>query len=217
LSLWLRHVLDAELESRHVKRVFVSYSDFLADWMKIIEQIEDRLDIKLSALTPDVQAAVESFIDREMRHHTIDNKALALECSGHPFIAETYGALERLMKRSDDSMATSALDNVRGSFDGAMRTFGDGLCGDLFSVQTKLYSATNRIAELETQVSELNYRLSALQERSDKVSRELAIMHDMHRIEQDRISRLGSLLEEAWTRELRQKDELRQPSRELSA
>jgi len=156
LNLWLRHVLDAELESRHCKRVFVNYADFLNGWIKIIEQVEDRLDIQLSARTPDVQAAVEAFIDREMRHHTIDNKTLELECSGHPLIAEAYGALERLTKQSDDQAAKSVLDHVRESFDGAMRILGDGFCADLFSVQAKLYSATSRIAELENHVSDFN-------------------------------------------------------------
>jgi hypothetical protein len=129
------------------------------------------LDIKLSARTPDLQAAVEALIDHAMRHHTIDNKTFARECSGHPLVTEAYGALERLTKRSDDSLAERVLDHVRESFEGAMRTLGNGFCSDLFLVQTKLYSMTNRISELENhEIAALNSRLLALQERSEKVS-----------------------------------------------
>jgi hypothetical protein len=124
LNLWLRHVLDAEFETRGSTRTFVTYADFMRDWPHIIKPIEIEMGIELSDRTPDVRAAVELLIDQDLRHYVVDEKALALECRDTPLILNAYHALERLVERSNDSGAKKALDDVRRTFDEATGTLG---------------------------------------------------------------------------------------------
>ena len=80
LKSWLHHILDAEFKSRKSTRTFISYANFMSDWMQSIKASESEIGIDLSERTPDVQAKVNSLIDQDLRHHDIDEKTLAFEC-----------------------------------------------------------------------------------------------------------------------------------------
>ena len=147
--LWLRHVLDAEFETRHCKRVFVTYSSFMRDWMNVIKEIEDKLDIVLSEPTPELQAEARAFVDDELRHHNADEETIALEFQDNPLVLGTHHAREMLVERSDDPKAMNVLDKIRNSFDAETGAFGSGLGADLLSAQTKLYFAQLDIRALE--------------------------------------------------------------------
>ena len=154
--LWLRHVLDAEFETRHCKRVFVTYSGFMRDWMKVIKEIEDKLDIALSEPTPKLEAEVRAFVDDELRHHTADEETIAHEYRDNPLVLGAHQAREVLVERSDDPKVMNVLDQIRNSFDAETGAFGSGLGADLLSAQTKLYFAQLKTAHLQRQVNEFS-------------------------------------------------------------
>ena len=45
--LWLRHVLDAEAETRGMERTVIDWSRFLRDWPESLRLVSDRLDLRL--------------------------------------------------------------------------------------------------------------------------------------------------------------------------
>jgi hypothetical protein len=151
LNLWLRHVLDAEFETRGSNRKFVGYAHFLRDWMQIIKTSEIEMGIRLSDRTPNTREAVEGLIDREMRHHVVDEEAFILVCKDTPLVLQAYHALERLIQRSDDAVAMKALDKVRRTFDEATKTLGSDIGSDLISVLRKLHLAESQILQLQAQ------------------------------------------------------------------
>lgn len=241
LNLWLRHILDAEFDTRQSKRIVVANTDFMRDWMHVIKKIESDLDIELSERTPNVQATIEALIDRDMRHYVVDEETLAVECQDHPVVIKAYRALKQLIQRSDDREAMNALDEVRQSFDESTRMPGYSFGSDLIYVQTKLYSARARIKVLEAQANEvsllkerlrqaesrvheseavlaersdemtlLNAQMLALQDRNKQNLTELVALRKLREVNQERISKLGSLLEQLWANEFRQKNEQRQ-------
>ena len=128
----------------------------MRDWMKVIKEIEDKLDIVLSEPTPELQAEARAFVDDELRHHAADEETIALEYRDNPLVLRTHHAREMLVERSDDPKAMDVLDKLRNSFDAETRAFGSGLGADLLSAQTKLYFAQLRIAHLQRQVNEFS-------------------------------------------------------------
>ena len=153
LRLWLRHVLDSEFDTRHSPRVFVTYADFMLDWEHVIDTSTNELGIALSDPTPEVRAAVDALIDRDMRHYAVDEETFVLEYGDNPLVLKAYRALKTLIVRSSDVDAMKALDEVRETFDDAIKSRGYQIDGDVISVLTKLHSVQGRIAKLEKQAS----------------------------------------------------------------
>jgi len=68
-SLWLSHVLEAELATRGLPRALVPYDALLDDWRATLSRALEGLGIE--GLTPPEEgSAVEDFLDRAQRHHT---------------------------------------------------------------------------------------------------------------------------------------------------
>jgi hypothetical protein len=177
LNLWLRHVLDAEFETRHSPRVFVTYAGFMRDWLHVIEASENEMGIALSDRTPEVQAAVEALIDGDMRHYAVDEETFAHEYRDNPLVLKTYRALETLVARDGDAAAMKALDEVREKFDETIRVRGYRIDADLISVLNKLHSAQGRIAQFEAKanlVGPLQNEISSAQARMDEMEAVLA-------------------------------------------
>jgi hypothetical protein len=138
LNLWLRHVLDAEFQTRGQRRTFVRYADLMRDWKRVIDELQDKMGIPLSTRTAEIQNAVAALIDEKMRHHQIGAQTLAIECRNHPLILKAYDALEKLVGRSDDAGAIKSLDDVREEFERAISAFGLGSDSPLFAMQSNL-------------------------------------------------------------------------------
>jgi hypothetical protein len=66
LRMWLRHVLDAERETRGIRRSFVRYADVLQDWRKAADRIGEDLGLRWSYRN---DKSIEAFLAAELRHH----------------------------------------------------------------------------------------------------------------------------------------------------
>jgi hypothetical protein len=177
LKLWLRYVLDSEFDTRHSPRTFVTYDDLMRDWMRVIEKSENELGIALSTSRPETRTAVDAFIDRDMRHHAVDEEAFALEYGDNPLVLKTYRALKTLAARRNDADAMKALDEVRETFDETIRARGYQVDGDLISVLNKLHLTQGRIAQFENQASlvgPLQNELASAQARISELEMKLA-------------------------------------------
>jgi len=68
--LWLQHVLEAELKTRLLPRSVLLFEDLLRDWRGEMRRIAAELDLPVLADTTGASAEIESFLTRELRHHT---------------------------------------------------------------------------------------------------------------------------------------------------
>ena len=105
--LWLRHMLDAERDSRPLRRAVVSYDRLLADWRATAAAIAPLLGRE--GWRADDDAAIDAFLDPTLRHHA----------GGRPGstgrLSELIDAAERgfaMLLASDDRAAHDALDDV---------------------------------------------------------------------------------------------------------
>ena len=109
LLLWLRHMLDAERDTRALPRAIVSYDGLLADWRATAARIAPLLG-RESWSPGDGGARVDAFVDPRLRHHA--DRDAALPGPVGTLVAAAEQAFAALI-RADDDAARGALDQVR--------------------------------------------------------------------------------------------------------
>ncbi len=68
LLMWLDHMLAAERDTRHAKRLFVSYDDLLHDWRVCLDRVERTAGIPLPRRTSTASNAIERFLSPSLKH-----------------------------------------------------------------------------------------------------------------------------------------------------
>ncbi|MGP3726271.1 sulfotransferase [Cereibacter sphaeroides] len=66
--LWLRHVLEAEAETRQEPRLFVSYEALLSDWRATVARIGEGLGLRFPRTADAAAPAIRDFLADELRH-----------------------------------------------------------------------------------------------------------------------------------------------------
>ena len=121
MLVWLRHILDAEHDSRGLPRVFLTYDDLLTDWRAAMTKVSEGLDFTWPRWTMKAEREIDEFLSGDNRHH----QAGELSASrGVPqWVATAYRAAVALSKDRDNLEAMAELDSVRKAFDLASNAF----------------------------------------------------------------------------------------------
>jgi glycosyltransferase involved in cell wall biosynthesis len=69
LLLWVRHILEAEKNSRHLKRSFINYNALLLDWRQTLARLCDDLKIKLPIESKSLNTDVDKVILSKEDHY----------------------------------------------------------------------------------------------------------------------------------------------------
>jgi hypothetical protein len=114
-ALWLRHMIDAERDSRALSRVVIDYDALLADWrapMTRLAALADR-----SGWTPDTATAatIDDFLDPGLRHHAGPLPS-GLEPHLERIVRDVELALSALVDCDDDA-GRARLDAATHAFD----------------------------------------------------------------------------------------------------
>ena len=110
MSLWLRHVIDAEFGSRSCHRFFFVWNQFLTDPNAILVELLQCFGFDLSALSPDRRQKITSFINADLRRFKAPTERLdgiPAECS------VAFAALTALAKDPNCIAARQKLDELR--------------------------------------------------------------------------------------------------------
>ncbi|MGE0233384.1 MAG: sulfotransferase family protein [Flavobacteriaceae bacterium] len=83
LLLYLRHMLDAEKETRSLHRAFIDYADLLADWRSVRDTIVAQTGAVLAAGDSAAGPTVDAFLSPDRRHHNAGD--------GHLGVAGEFG------------------------------------------------------------------------------------------------------------------------------
>lgn len=68
---WLEHMAEAELDSRQLPRVVISYDQLLDDWSACMERVARELELSWPLHIERVRADVADFLSRGERHHQV--------------------------------------------------------------------------------------------------------------------------------------------------
>lgn len=118
LRLWLRHVLDAERDSRGLPRHHMRWSSFMGDWRAQVAVINARLGTTLAPAANDGGAAIDAFLTPDLQRQKTEAPTPAL-------VSQAWSLLGDLARHGEHPDIHSALDTVRRTFDQSSELFAD--------------------------------------------------------------------------------------------
>jgi hypothetical protein len=121
LTLWLRHVLATEFDTRATRRTLVRYGDLLENWHMVAQAIERDLGTVWPVRSSAVDAEIQRFVNPGLRHHDGEMNAGDVAPALADWIQRTSSALDRLHTRDAVHAVTAwnDLDDVRQELDRA--------------------------------------------------------------------------------------------------
>lgn len=126
LTLWLRHVLDAERDTRGSSRRILQWADFMRDWRKQLELARRSLQLDPEEPDPDAAEKVDAFLTPDLQHQHSSAEDLERADASHPWAAEAFELLKAL-SRDDGPDVHDQLDAFARRFEVACDLWGRAL------------------------------------------------------------------------------------------
>lgn len=144
--LWLRHVLDAEFETRNARRSIFLWDQFRSNWRSVVEKISAETGISWPVPPDRAGQEIDAFIDAGLVHAKFDRQQLIVHPAINDWIVGAYDALLELANNPQSNSAEGTLDEIRRSFDQACAAFGPVLSTDRSAVFSLLEPEERRLA-----------------------------------------------------------------------
>ena len=196
LLLWLRHVLEAEHQTRGHPRVFISYERLLEDWEGEARAIADHLQISWPRLNHSARDEVERFLEPRRRHQHATLKELSDHTAVVDWVTRCYAALEEA-SRTGDTPPVDLLAEISGELERADRAYGPLLAGERRTVadqEEELESARGDLDRLAAEVEgHLEARNSLIVELDGRRARATMAQREVRRLERERNQRLREI------------------------
>ena len=158
LLLWLRHVLEAERDSRARPRTLLRWTDFLADWRTCLERAMCETGLEWSPPPADVAAEIGRFLQPRLHHHASPPQAADAIVGG--WITICGQALDELLGDPQAAAARARLDALRGELDAASVLF-----------EAMLAEADQRVGEAQQQAQAARAAQAAAEATLELVTR----------------------------------------------
>jgi hypothetical protein len=159
--LWLRHMLDAETETRQRRRAVIVWDAFLDDWRDAMARASAQMDVRWPRRSDATFAQIDAFISAGLRHHHACDDDLLMNKAETEWVREAYAALSELAADPDAQRPQRTLDDIRAEFDVAAAAFGNAL-RDCERAIGKLRAQANNNAS--THRADAKRRLAGLEE-----------------------------------------------------
>jgi hypothetical protein len=200
LLLWLRHVLDAEVETRNTARSIFTWNEFLSDWRGISEKISFDTGLSWPRFSDRSAFEVEQFMSSELVHNTSEHTDLIAHSDVNEWTIRAYEALLELVRNPFSNSASDRLDEIRALFEQSCAVFGRVLVDyevgleDLQARANRYRSESDHLlvqhgelrAELAAVFDEKAGLLAELQSRKDEITETAALLADRTaRLERD--------------------------------
>ena len=121
--LWLRHLLDAERDSRGFPRVFVSYERLLRDWLGTSERIARELHLFWPHSGHEAHQQIEEYLSSALRHHSFDSADLQARSDVTAWVKQAFDEVSRAATDADD-VDSDVFDEIRAQLDRADQAYG---------------------------------------------------------------------------------------------
>jgi hypothetical protein len=164
--LWLRHILDAEVTTRGLQRVFCTYDQLLDDWPSLIDKMKVSLGLKWPRASASVDVEISSFLTKTHRHHSAAPRLARSQVSG--WVSRTYDMLLRWADSGEEESDAQILDSIRNEFDAASPAFARLLLPK--SRSGNAGDGSRRRAELEEQLLDAQARVDAAESEIFRLS-----------------------------------------------
>src|SRR5262249_35831682 len=158
--LWLRHVLDAERDSRGLARSFLTFESLLEYPSWALARISEDLELAWPRVSHRAILEIEEFLSDNLRHHHKRAEDLHAHSQVAAWVKRAFDTLREGLGGDAEAMR-HRLDAIREEFAGADRVFGPLLADiemraerlEVRALETE--SLTCRIGPLEHRIAEL--------------------------------------------------------------
>jgi hypothetical protein len=121
--LWLRHVLDAEVETRGMARAVLDWPQFLGDRRKALTRVSEEWGFIWPHWYEDAFTEVDEFVSADLRRQRVSEAELEAHPAVNDLVRRTYAAMIDLVRDSGDSCVLKKLDDLRAGFETASAIF----------------------------------------------------------------------------------------------
>jgi hypothetical protein len=178
LLLWLRHVLDAEAQTRSAVRSIFTWDQFLSDWQSVSDKISLDTGIAWPRLSDRSVLEVEQFLSSELVHNKTDHAELIAHSDVHEWTIGAYEALLELARNPSSNFASERLDGIREPFEQSSAMFGRVLIDyeiGLEDLQAQTNASRNESDLLRVQLRDARTELTTALAERDHLSGELQV------------------------------------------
>ena len=184
--LWLRHLLDAERDSRGFARVFVSYERLLRDWVTTSERIARELQLFWPRADHETHLKIEEFLSSALRHHSYDYSELRARSDVTAWVKQAFDAVSRAATDGEE-VDRELFDEIRGQLDRADHAYGPLLAQARAEItereavrgqiESQLAAVAGQLAEREDEVSSLKTDTQLVAARLVEEIETVALLH----------------------------------------
>jgi hypothetical protein len=121
--LWLRHVLDAELETRGMARAVLDWTQFLGDRRQALTQVNEQWGLIWPDWYEDAFSEVDEFVSADLRRQRSSEAELKAHPAVNDLVRRTYDAMLDLVRDPRDDCVLKTLDDLRAGFEIASAIF----------------------------------------------------------------------------------------------
>lgn len=146
--LWLRYTLDAEHDSRALRRMFVRYDDLLQSHRAQIERLESGLDLALPDQSERAFVEVANYLSGSLRHHRDTSDIFRPLPHAADWVAEVHRVMRSWVLHGENTADQAVLDEIRADLNRAGATFAP-VVKDHAALTRKLGSITGKLAKEE--------------------------------------------------------------------
>lgn len=175
--LWLRHVLEAEADSRGLTRAFLRYDELLGNWQAMPDQLGRSLGICWPRRSTAVDAEIERFLSRGHRHHTEQDASVFGNPRLSHWIRSTFAILDRWSRGQVDTKDQVELDQIKAAFDAAAPAFGRPVLAGRQAARANL-TLTAELAAAREQLTTAGHELTVAREQLVAAGHELTVTRD---------------------------------------
>jgi GT2 family glycosyltransferase len=185
--LWLRHLLDAERDTRHANRSIVSYEQLLRNWRDVATRVSAELDIAWPR-RGDASLGIDEFLSERYHHHRSGTEELAARKDVIDWAKQVYDTL--IEGQHARGRLAEVLDRIRSELETADVAYGPLIAQarlrlseqgeaihnaflQLSAREQELTQARQELADLSARLEERNERLTERNEEFVKLSGQL--------------------------------------------
>jgi len=105
--LWLDHVLEAERQTRHIKRFWIDFDQLLLDPFAVLLELQAHFHLSLESNQIDQKEAIQGFIDPQLNHAAIHE-----DIQLHPWLQQVYKLHMQFAQDTESVNSLEQLDNI---------------------------------------------------------------------------------------------------------
>jgi hypothetical protein len=121
--LWLRHVLDAEVETRGMARAILDWPQFLGNGREALTQATEQLGVIWPYWCESALADIDQFVSSDLRRQRASEADLGAHPAVNDLVRRTYAAMIELVRDPGDTCVLRKLDDLRAGFETAAAIF----------------------------------------------------------------------------------------------